>query len=126
MLFCRQIADPGKSAHLFLKSGEYCIRSIGRYQPGGSGNLKYHYKSNPYEICIGSKSVKNGKWEPRENDEVSIEERVCEVKNFCKLDYGKILFRLRLNWNRGSLVIEGIHIHIFRFINCRNNHFKRN
>ena len=60
----------------------------------------YFYNSNPYHLCIGSESVKDGKWEPRENDEVSVGEKVCEVDNSCKLDYGKILF---LNSNESPL-----------------------
>ena len=57
-----------------------------------AGNLEYFYNRNPYLLCIGSESVKDGKWEPRENDKVSVEIKVCEVNNSCKLDYGKILF----------------------------------
>ena len=99
-LFSRSLSNPGKSADLFLKSGRYCKQDTVTYRPkvtttdGNTevGNLEYFYNRNPYEICIGSKSVKDGKWEPRENDKVSVEEKVCKVNNSCKLDYGKILF----------------------------------
>ena len=94
-LFCRNLGDPGNSADLFLKSGRDCKGRIGRYVPTANGNLDYFYQDNSYTICIGSKSVKNKKWKPSENEEVSIEEDVCSVDNSCKFDYGKILLILR-------------------------------
>ena len=102
-LFYRKLGDPGRSADLFLKSGKYCELDTVTYRPKVTatdstkskakvGNLEYFYSRRPYTLCIGSESVKDGKWEPRENDEVSVEEKVCKVNNSCKLDYGKILF----------------------------------
>ena len=102
-LFSRSLSNPGNSADLSLKSGRYCKKDLVTYRPkvtapdGGRnkvevGNLEYFYNRSPYELCLGSKSVKDGKWKPMENDEVSAEEKVCKVNNSCKLDYGKILF----------------------------------
>ena len=94
-LFSRYLGDPGRSADLFLKSDRYCKGRIARYQPTANGNLMYLYVNTKYGLCIGSKSVRVGKWEPSENERVSIEEDVCNVNNSCKLHYGKILFSLR-------------------------------
>ena len=90
-LFCRKLGDPGNSADLFLKSGKDCKGRIARYVPTVNGNLDYIHGQTSYALCIGSKSVKNKKWEPSENEEVSIERAVCSVDNSCKFDYGKIL-----------------------------------
>ena len=94
-LFCRSVGDPGKSADLFLQVGEYCKKDAVTYRPTAKGNLEYFYLSGKYNLCIGSKSVQDGKWEPIENEGVSIEQDVCSVDNSCKLDYGKILLILR-------------------------------
>ena len=94
-LFCRNLGNPGTSADLFLKSGRNCQGRIARYVPTVNGNLDYFHGETSYVLCIGSKSVKNKKWEPSENEEVSIEEDVCSVNNSCKFDYGKILLILR-------------------------------
>ena len=75
--------------------GEYCKKDAVTYRPTAKGNLEYFYLSGKYDLCIGSKSVQGGKWEPIENEEVSIEEDVCSVNNSCKFDYGKILLILR-------------------------------
>ena len=101
-MLSRSLSNPGKSADLFLKSGKYCKKDLVTYRPKVTGdkinnekkvevgNLVYFYNRSPYPLCIGSKSVKDGKWEPRENERVSVEEKVCKVNNSCKLDYGKI------------------------------------
>ena len=91
-LFSRHLSNPRTSANLFLKSGRYCKNSVSTYQPTANGNLMYFYRHGKYNLCIGSKSVKAGKWEPNENEGVSIEQDVCSVNNSCKLDYGKICF----------------------------------
>ena len=92
--FSRNVGNPGKSADLFLKSNNYCRDRVVRYQPTANGNLIYLYLNTKYGLCIGSKSVRAGKWEPSENERVSIEEDVCYVNNSCKLDYGRIWFCL--------------------------------
>lgn len=91
-LFFRSLGDPGKSTNLVLRSDRACKQYYGRYLPERRGNLIYHYGDSEYTICIGSKSVVNGNWEPKENEKVSIEEDVCHVNNSCKLNYGKVIF----------------------------------
>ena len=95
-MFFRELGNPGTSADLFLKSGSDCKGDSGRYEPTANGNLKYFHGRHPYIICIGSKLVKDEKWEPSYHEKVSIEENVCSVNNSCKLYYGKI-FLLRSN-----------------------------
>ena len=111
-MLSRSLSNPGTSTDLFLKSGRYCKNDLVTYRPKVTvdkinnekkvevGNLEYFYNRSPYTLCIGSKSVSDEKWEPRENDEVSVEKKVCKVNNSCKLDYGKILF---LNSNELNL-----------------------
>ena len=67
-LFSKNSGDPGLSADLFLKSGRDCKKRFARYQPTADGNLEYFYDEIKFSICIGSESVKAGKWEPSKNE----------------------------------------------------------
>ena len=116
-MLTRSLSNPGTSTDLFLKSSRYYKEDRVIYRPKVTttddkkhkvevGNLEYFFNRSPYELCLGSKSVKDGKWKPMENDEVSVEEKVCKVNNSCKLDYGKILF---LNSNEKPLKNPSCH-----------------
>jgi hypothetical protein len=87
-LFSRDLGDPGNT-DLVLKTGRECKGNFGTYRPTANGNLKYFYGASEYKICIGSESAVIT--EPHENENVSIQESVCDKDNSCKLSYGKIL-----------------------------------
>jgi hypothetical protein len=87
-LFSRNLGDPGNT-DLVLKTGKECKGKLGTYRPTANGNLKYFYGTTAYTICIGSKSAVST--EPHENENVSIQESVCDKDNSCKLSYGKVL-----------------------------------
>ena len=55
-----------------------------------NGNLEYADYYFGRKMCIGSSSVANNKWEPQENENVTIAENICSVNNSCKFDYGRL------------------------------------
>ena len=85
-----KLSDPGTRVELFLTESRYCGRQVGRYRPNINGNLYYFHIDRPYKICIGGSSVVNNEWEPNDNENVFINEKVCDVNNSCKFNYGKL------------------------------------
>ena len=84
------LADPGTSVELILTGSSYCGRQVGRYRPIKNGNLAYFYTDTPYDNCIGGSFVVNNEWQPNDNENVFINEKVCDVNNSCKFNYGKL------------------------------------
>ncbi|XP_046858686.1 uncharacterized protein LOC124452143 [Xenia sp. Carnegie-2017] len=77
----------GKKCDVILQPNNRCTASNSKFQPTVNGNLEYDDYSGR-KMCIGSSSVANNKWEPQENENVTIAENICSVNNSCKFDYG--------------------------------------
>ena len=84
-----KLANPGKNVELFLTE-KYCGGTIGRYRPFKNGNLDYFHTDTAYKNCIGGSSVVNNEWQPNDNENVFINEKVCDVNNSCKFNCGKL------------------------------------
>ncbi|XP_028402410.1 uncharacterized protein LOC114525351 [Dendronephthya gigantea] len=76
--------NPEYFANLVLsRSKQHCNSQIVTFRSTTNGNLKYIYNKNPYEICIGGKSIQ----EPHENENIFIQRSVCETNNMCNFSY---------------------------------------
>ncbi|XP_028402371.1 uncharacterized protein LOC114525314 [Dendronephthya gigantea] len=78
-----KFGDPGNADLVLSRSKRYCNINIVTYRSTTNGNLKYFYRRIPYDICIGSKSIP----EPRENENVSVQNSVCRTNNVCNFSY---------------------------------------
>ena len=88
--YSSNLGDPGTRIDLLLTGSKDCGGQVGRYRPIKNGNLDYFHTDYPFKICIGGSSVVNNEWQPNENENVFINEKVCDVNNSCKFNYGKL------------------------------------